>query len=113
MTRFASQWQANEKFQWAAEYAKSSEYAYRIFWRIPRHDPRLENMTPEEFEFEALTYEQFHRQMNNQPPLAEYVGDWAEGAMRRLREIERAEARQEATQKAQRETEQVDPEEVF
>lgn len=105
MTRFASQWQANEKFVWAAEYAKSEEYAYRKLWNIPRHDPRLENMTLEEFEFEVLTNIQYQLMKAGKLPLTEHPEEWKETAKKQIEKIMQAEAVREA--------EEVDPEEVF
>ena len=42
---------------WARYEAFSPEYTYRYFFRIPRNDPRLEDLRPEELLFEAYMLE--------------------------------------------------------
>jgi len=65
---------------WAKEYARSAEYFYRQYWKIPRHDPRVECMTPEEFELEAYAVRYYH----------EYLDELAQEEDRRWREEARA-----------------------
>lgn len=87
------------------------EYEYRKIWNIPRHDPRLENMTPEEFEFEVITDIQHWRRMKDQPPLTSDHETWKEDAQKELQEIVKREQEQA---KAKAETiEKIEPEEAF
>lgn len=111
-TLFANQFQKqNDKYVWAGDYAKSAEYAYRKLWNIPRHDPRLEKMTPEEFEFELIVDMQLTRMMKGLPVLEETEGNWKESAQKKLQRIMDDEVTQAKAE--QGEMESVDPEEVF
>ncbi|MHB1418300.1 MAG: hypothetical protein ACYCX4_01745 [Bacillota bacterium] len=51
---FANLWKRNKK-KWALEAAQTYKYWYCQKYNLPRHDPRLEGMTEEEFEFEYWT----------------------------------------------------------
>lgn len=73
-------------------------------FNLPRHDPRLEQMTPEEYEFEYLTWERFTGRDKNAPSPEEL-----NAIQKRLEEIV---AREEAQRKAEA-TEPVNPDEVF
>ncbi|MCL8207194.1 MAG: hypothetical protein K6V97_03850 [Actinomycetia bacterium] len=51
------------KQQAAQQDSQTLLYWYRQHYRLPRHDPRLLELTPEELEYEALLWQAY-----NQPP---------------------------------------------
>ncbi len=56
---FVAQWQRHRE-QWAEELGRSLLFWYRQEYKIPRHDPRLDDLTPEVLWIEYRAWEIFH-----------------------------------------------------
>ncbi len=106
-----SEWKSRKE-DWANDAAQSYEYWYRQRWNIPRHDPRLEGMTPEEFEFEFLTAEAYADMIDRAQKGKPRRGKPSEAWLKRAKEIAAEQSARQA-QPPPADMEDVDPEKAL
>lgn len=87
------------------EAAQSAEHIYRYIYGIPRHDPRVEGMTEEEFEFELMVRREILGAISGKGVTRPVDPEWAEWAQEQLRQEREATGTTDPLA--------VDPEQVF